>query len=497
MGLGFCDLLRLRASATEAPGVNPAGRKTNCIMIWLDGGPSHYETFDPKPDAPEEIRGTFKSIPTCVSGVHFSETVPELAKCFDKYTVIRSICHRDPNHGGGNHYMMTGSPTPVPVGCGAFVTFHPSFGSMVSYDRGVRDGLPAYMAMPSNTRSGGPNFLGGQHAPFVIGGSPNAKGFQVRDVVLPSEIAEGRAGSRRELRTALDRMERFHEKGVDDPAVVFDEFYHQGFPWPGVASDSKLELSEIPELMAADPDDPSAANPLTPPFAVTGAIDRPRREDRIDFFAVKGRAYSLAVTAGRIGSTLEPWLKLEDKNGKRLARNEGVPRDLDLAWTAPADGVYTAVVGEVTHRGGPDYLYRLAIAEAVPSASANLEKDSSVVVPGKPTELKISLKRLNGFKAPLQLLAQDLPPGVTAPPVEMPAKDGDVTLKLNADPDAAAASQPFHVILRETESGAEHVVPYHLNATAENNGVPQGYSTLVINSTDQPWITVKPAPAKK
>jgi len=226
LGLGFCDLLRARASAN--PAAAPS-KNVNCIMIWMDGGPSHYETFDPKPDAPAEIRGTFNTIPTCVPGVHFCETVPELAKAFDKFTVMRSIAHKDPNHGGGNHYMMTGSPTPVPVGCGAFVTFHPSFGAMVSYDRGVRSGLPAYMAMPSNTRSGGPNFLGGQHAPFVIGGDPNASGFQVRDVVVPTDIAEARVSTRRELRASLDRMQRFNDKLVDDPAVVFDQFYQQGF----------------------------------------------------------------------------------------------------------------------------------------------------------------------------------------------------------------------------------------------------------------------------
>jgi hypothetical protein len=229
LGLGLCDLLRLRASASEPGGPKAAAKNVNCIMIWMDGGPSHYESFDPKPDAPSEIRGIFNSIPTCVPGVHFSEPMPELAKAFDKFTVVRSICHKDPNHGGGNHYMMTGSPTPVPVGCGAFVTFHPSFGSMVSFDRGVRSGLPAYMAMPTNTRSGGPNFLGGQHAPFVIGGDPNAKGFQVRDVVVPSEITESHATSRRELRAALDKMQRYNDKLTEDPAVVFDQFYHQGF----------------------------------------------------------------------------------------------------------------------------------------------------------------------------------------------------------------------------------------------------------------------------
>ena len=224
-GYGLCDLLRLKAQAATPAG----GKPINCIMIWLDGGPSHFETFDPKPEAPAEIRGVFKTVPTKVPGVHFSEPVTQLAGVFDKFTVVRSICHKDPNHGGGNHYMMTGAPTPVPVGCGAFVTFHPSMGSMVSYTRGVQGGLPTYMAMPSNTRSGGPNFLGGQHAPFIIPGGPNADSFRVNDVVLPKDLAEGRVKSRRDLRTALDRMKRFNDKLVEDPTVEFDRFYEQGF----------------------------------------------------------------------------------------------------------------------------------------------------------------------------------------------------------------------------------------------------------------------------
>jgi hypothetical protein len=243
LGLGFADILRLRAHASPGritPAPSPSTPHINCIMIWLDGGPSHYETFDPKPEAPSEIRGEFKSIPTAVPGVHFSEAVPQLAKAADKFTVIRSICHKDPNHGGGNHYMMTGSPTPVPVACGAFVTFHPSFGSVVSYHRGLRDGLPAYMSMPQVSRSGGPNFLGGQHAPFVINGNPNDKNFQVRDVVLPKEISEGRAASRRELRASLDQMQRFSDKLVEDPAVTFDQYYAQG-----------LELVLSPKAQAA------------------------------------------------------------------------------------------------------------------------------------------------------------------------------------------------------------------------------------------------------
>ena len=228
--LGLAGMLQARALAGPALSRGSArpGDRVNCIMIWLDGGPSHYETFDPKPDAPVEIRGALDTIPTAVPGLRFSEAVPELAKVADKVTVVRSICHKDPNHGGGNHYMMTGARTPVPVACGASVTFHPSFGSVVSYQRGLRHGLPAYVSLPRVSRSGGPNFLGAKNAPFVISGNPQDKSFQVRDVVLPADISEGRAASRRELRASLDRMRRHTDRLAEDPAVNFDQYFQQG-----------------------------------------------------------------------------------------------------------------------------------------------------------------------------------------------------------------------------------------------------------------------------
>lgn len=227
LGLGFSDILHLRAAAAAAKGkASPEGIRV--IMIWLDGGPTHYETFDPKPDAPSDIRGEFKPIRSNVPGIQYCETVPRLSAIADKFTVVRSICHQDPNHGGGNHYMMTGAPTPVPVGCGAFVTFHPSMGSMVSHQRGVRNGLPAYVTAPSETRSAGPNFLGAQHAPFVIGGDPSNRSFKVRDVVLPNDISDGRATTRQKLRKSLDRLPRLRDSVAEDPLFGFDSFYNQG-----------------------------------------------------------------------------------------------------------------------------------------------------------------------------------------------------------------------------------------------------------------------------
>jgi len=225
-GLGLTDILRLRA---EAKAAGNQTKDVRCIFVWLDGGPSHYETFDPKPDAPEGIKGEFGTVKTPVPGVSFSEHIPHLAKAFDKYTVVRSIAHKQNNHGAGNHYLMTGRPTPVPVGCGASVTFHPSFGSVVAKERGIREGLPSYISLLRMSRSGGPNFLGAPYAPFVIKDDPNKGNFKVRDVSIPKGIAEFRSDNRRLLRKKLDRLERIQEKAANDPAVSIDDFYRQGY----------------------------------------------------------------------------------------------------------------------------------------------------------------------------------------------------------------------------------------------------------------------------
>lgn len=222
LGGGFVDALRFRAEAGDA-----SAAKTSCILVWLDGGPSHFETFDPKPLAPAEIRGEFKPIQTKTPGVCFSENMERLAAVSDKLAIVRSIRHDQNNHGAGNHYMMTGAPTRIPVSCGAFVSFHPSMGSVVSSERGAPDGLPPYFSLPSMTRSGGPNFLGSRHAPFVVSDDPNQESFRVRDVSIPQGLAEGRDVRRRRLRDELDGLLRFQDRAAADPVLGVDETYHQ------------------------------------------------------------------------------------------------------------------------------------------------------------------------------------------------------------------------------------------------------------------------------
>lgn len=244
---GLSGALGARALGSDPTGpLKPANAKRSetdadaCILVWLDGGPSHYETFDPKPEAPVEIRGAYNPIATQTPGILFSERMEKLAALTDDLAIVRSIRHNQGNHGAGNHYMMTGAPPRIPVGCGAFVSFHPSLGSVVSKEIGAPHGIPAYFSLPRMSRSGGPNFLGSKYAPFIVPDSPNSSSFRVRDVTIPSGLTDGRFQSRQAIRENIDKMLRFHHAQVGDPALAVDEFY-----------DQSMQIISSPEAQAA------------------------------------------------------------------------------------------------------------------------------------------------------------------------------------------------------------------------------------------------------
>jgi len=245
-GGGLVNALRTQAEA----GIDGPRRQTakRCILIWMDGGPTHFETFDPKPDAPAEIRGDFGTVATRHASIHYSEHMKRLAGISDKYAMIRSIRHNQGNHGAGNHYMTTGAPPRIPVGCGAFVSFHPSMGSVVSHELGGKTHLPNYFSMPSMSRSGGPNFLGANHAPFVVADDPNGSNFRVRDVAIPKGLTTGDFQSRRDVRVLLDKMQRLNHKAAGDPAAALDEYYEQGFNLvTSPAAQQAFDISQEPD----------------------------------------------------------------------------------------------------------------------------------------------------------------------------------------------------------------------------------------------------------
>src|SRR5438094_187915 len=115
-----------------------------------------------------------------------------------------------------------GAPPRIPVGCGAFVSFHPSLGSVTAHERGAPAGLPAYFSMPSMSRSGGPNFLGARYAPFVVADNPNSPDFQVRDVALPRGLSGERFLARRDIRQEIDTLQRIADPAAGDPALALD-----------------------------------------------------------------------------------------------------------------------------------------------------------------------------------------------------------------------------------------------------------------------------------
>jgi hypothetical protein len=248
----------LRARAAEGHAAQTIQPQADaCILVWQDGGPSHYETFDPKPDAPIEIRGSYAPIPTATPGIRFSQPMQKLAAISEDLAIVRSIRHDQGNHGAGNHYMMTGAPPRIPVGCGAFVSFHPSLGSVVAKEVGAPHGIPAYFSIPNMSRSGGPNFLGSRYAPFIVPDNPNSSSFRVRDVTLPSGLTEERFDSRQLIRKRVDQMLRLNDPSAGDPALAVDEFYEQSLqiissPEAQSAFDIHQEPDEIRDAYGRD-----------------------------------------------------------------------------------------------------------------------------------------------------------------------------------------------------------------------------------------------------
>jgi Protein of unknown function (DUF1501) len=192
----------------------------SCIIFFQSGGASHLETFDPKPEAPSDIRGSFSAIPTPVAGVHFCELIPRSAKAFPKFTVVRSMHSKEAIHEKAKQYIFSGSRPN-----NAFK--HPVYGSVVARELGARNGVPPFVVMPNKDICAEAGFLGPAYDPFVAG-DPAAKKFAVRDLSLPLGSGLEEAQSRAKLLSALDDelrqlekskllegMDHFYQKALD------------------------------------------------------------------------------------------------------------------------------------------------------------------------------------------------------------------------------------------------------------------------------------------
>jgi uncharacterized protein (DUF1501 family) len=195
LALGLDDLFRLRAWGAAAS--KPAKVK-NCILVWLAGGPSHIDTFDPKPDAPADVRGEFKPIDTAVPGLRISEVFPKLAKMMDRATLVRGVTSPEADHDRAAHHLLTGyRPSPALV--------YPSYGSVVAKTREAsRGALPAYVAVPDAPIFSSSGYLTPAYDPFAVLNDPNSPNFRVRDLTPPDRLTLDRLKRRKEMVKALD-----------------------------------------------------------------------------------------------------------------------------------------------------------------------------------------------------------------------------------------------------------------------------------------------------
>lgn len=221
LGLSLPQLLWARDSAR--------GREVSCIFVVQYGGASHIDTWDPKPDAPEDIRGPYKPIATSVPGLRFGELLPRLARLANRCCLIRSMSHRTGDHDGGVHVCLTGHSQPQET--------TPCFGSVASRLRPARASLPSYVwlqNLDADVRAwyltGG--FLGPAHAPLLVGkGADNASapGFRLSNFDPPPDVSPQRLAQRLQLRDGLEQasgspassapgagaMRRYQERALD------------------------------------------------------------------------------------------------------------------------------------------------------------------------------------------------------------------------------------------------------------------------------------------
>ena len=220
LGLTLPEYLALKADAAEAAPKAVGGKQAkevSVIMLWMGGGPSHIDTFDPKPKADVKIKGPFEAVETNVSGVFIGEHLPRLARQMDKMAILRSVSHGDGAHERAEHYMQTGY-LPLPT------LEYPSYGSVISREKGIQNNLPAYVGLLGGANGQGAGFLGGSYNAFYAG-NPGDPNYQVGDIQLPAGVSVARLDRRRRLLGAIDTLKNSKSDAVKSMDTFTDRAY--------------------------------------------------------------------------------------------------------------------------------------------------------------------------------------------------------------------------------------------------------------------------------
>jgi hypothetical protein len=217
LGLGLPGSVKASSSAPAA-GFGAAKR---CLLLFLTGGPPQHDTWDPKPAAPDRIRGELKPIQTVVPGLHFSELFPKLARRANHLCVVRSVTHADTVHTSAGYTMLTGVPhpfanTPDITNIKPLPNDHPHFGVLAAKARPPAAGVPPFVALPEAIKDANVNpfpgldggFLGPQFAPFRVDATDDRTGFRLPDVFLPPDVTGDRLADRKQLLDRIDGVRR-------------------------------------------------------------------------------------------------------------------------------------------------------------------------------------------------------------------------------------------------------------------------------------------------
>jgi Protein of unknown function (DUF1501) len=226
--VGLPQLLRAKEESAARGGPR---KETSVILIWLDGGPSHMDLYDLKPEAPAEYRGIWNPIRTNVPGFDITELFPLQAAIADRFSIVRSLHHNSGDHFTGGHYMLTGrggasgADTPGK---------YPFVGSIATRVLGPRKpGMPAHVAVPYASSIGlrpgyfGANYIGLAHNPFETDGDPNGANFQVANIQMPGDISVNRLEDRQGLSRYFDKLRR--DLDTRGTLAAMDRFDQQAF----------------------------------------------------------------------------------------------------------------------------------------------------------------------------------------------------------------------------------------------------------------------------
>jgi hypothetical protein len=260
---------------------------------------------------------------------------------------------------------------------------------------------------------------------------------------------------------------------------------------PGLEGEVILPISDCPQTLEAD-FAPNTTHPVEIPLAITGCISRRGEVDRYSISAKKGDRLRIQVRAACFGFPLDAWVSVADAKGKELVRNDDANggSDPSLDWTATNGNSFVISVGNVLHRGGPEFLYHLSIEPPTPDWKAVVPSSSFTVELGKTNEIKIAIKRFYGFSEKLKLDVRGLVEGVSFTAADVVEKTNEAVVKLYAPTNMTPASGPFQIIVKA--NAQEKPAWNDFAGTSVDNGVPTGFNKLRISGTDQLWLTVLP-----